>query len=83
MTKICQITKRKTTRGNHRSHAMNTTKRKFFINLQYHRFWIPQEKKFIKIRISKKGLRMINKLGIQKIYKKYINAKKEINHGKK
>lgn len=76
MTKICQVTKRKSKFGNHRSHAMNASKRKFFINLQYHRFWIPQEKKFIKIRVSAKGLRMINKLGIQLIYQKYIMNQK-------
>ncbi|WP_075431688.1 50S ribosomal protein L28 [Buchnera aphidicola] len=76
MAKICQITKRKSVFGNRRSHAMNATKRKFCINLQYHRFWIPQEKKFIKIRISTKGLRIINKLGIKETYQKYITKKK-------
>lgn len=75
MSKICQITKKKPIFGNNRSHAMNATKRKFCLNLQYHKFWIPKEKKFIKIRISAKGLRMINKYGIEKIYKKYITKK--------
>ncbi|VAX76281.1 50S ribosomal protein L28 [Buchnera aphidicola] len=72
MSKICQITKKKTMLGNNRSHAMNATKRKFSLNIQYHTFWLPQEKKKIKIRISAKGLRMINKFGISEIYKKYI-----------
>lgn len=75
MSKICQITKKKTIFGNRRSHAMNATKRKFLLNLQYHRFWLPIEKKYIKIRISKKGLRIINKYGIDIVYQKYIKIK--------
>ncbi|VFP77628.1 50S ribosomal protein L28 [Buchnera aphidicola] len=72
MSKICQVTKKKSMLGQNRSHAMNATKRKFSLNIQYHKFWLPKEKKRIKIRISAKGLRMINKFGIEKIYKKYI-----------
>ncbi|VFP80977.1 50S ribosomal protein L28 [Buchnera aphidicola (Cinara kochiana kochiana)] len=72
MPKICQITKKKSMLGQNRSHAMNATKRKFSLNIQYHSFWLPNKKKKIKIRISSKGLRMINKFGIEKIYKKYI-----------
>ncbi|VFP85640.1 50S ribosomal protein L28 [Buchnera aphidicola (Cinara pseudotaxifoliae)] len=72
MSKICQVTKKKSMLGQNRSHAMNATKRKFSLNMQYHKFWLPEEKKRIKIRISAKGLRMINKFGIEEIYKKYI-----------
>ncbi|WP_343126593.1 50S ribosomal protein L28 [Buchnera aphidicola] len=72
MTKICQITKKLPLNGNKRSHAMNATKRKFFLNLHKHRFWDPQKKKFITLKISTKALRLINKYGISKILKKYI-----------
>ncbi|VFP83527.1 50S ribosomal protein L28 [Buchnera aphidicola] len=72
MSKICQITKKKPMLGQNRSHAMNATKRKFSLNIQYHSFWLPSQNKKIKIRISAKGLRMVNKFGIEKIYKKYI-----------
>ncbi|WP_075433674.1 50S ribosomal protein L28 [Buchnera aphidicola] len=72
MPKKCQITKKKSMLGQNRSHAMNATKRKFSLNIQYHKFWLPDENKRIKIRISSKGLRMINKFGISKIYKQFI-----------
>lgn len=72
MPKICQITKKKTIFGQKRSHAMNATKRKFLTNIQYHKFWLSNKKKFIKLRISKRGLRIINKYGIDQVYKKYI-----------
>ncbi|WP_343188272.1 50S ribosomal protein L28 [Buchnera aphidicola (Ceratoglyphina bambusae)] len=72
MSKICQITKKKTMFGNKRSHAMNSTKRMFKANIQKHKFWIPKIKKFIKIKISSKGIREINKKGIDYIFKKYF-----------
>ncbi|QCI19668.1 MAG: 50S ribosomal protein L28 [Buchnera aphidicola (Brevicoryne brassicae)] len=69
MSRICQITGKKRMIGNNRSHAMNATKRKFLINIQYHRFWIADEKRFIKLRISANGMRYINKKGIETILK--------------
>lgn len=71
MSKICQITKKKSKYGNNRSHSMNSTKRKFYPNLHFHRFWIESKKKFIKIRVSKKGLKIIDKYGIEKCLKKF------------
>lgn len=65
MAKICQITKKSSVRGNKRSHAMNATKRWFFPNLHFHRFWIEKEKRFIRLCVSAKGIRMINKNGIE------------------
>jgi large subunit ribosomal protein L28 len=53
--------------GNNRSHAMNAKKRQFLPNIQYHRFWIPEEKRFIKLRISAHGMRCIDKKGIELI----------------
>ncbi|WP_367670757.1 50S ribosomal protein L28 [Sodalis-like secondary symbiont of Drepanosiphum platanoidis] len=70
MSRICQITKKKTLVGNNRSHAMNATKRKFFPNLHNHKFWISSKKKYISLKVSTKGIRMIDKKGIEKIIKK-------------
>jgi len=75
MSRICQVTGKKRMIGNNRSHAMNATKRNFLINIQYHRFWIADEKKFIKLRVSANGMRCIDKKGIEAIIKK-INLKK-------
>lgn len=69
MSRICQITGKKRMIGNNRSHAMNATKRQFLPNIQYHRFWIPEKKRFIKLRISTKGMRYIDKKGIESIIK--------------
>ncbi|QCI21976.1 50S ribosomal protein L28 [Buchnera aphidicola] len=75
MSRICQITGKKRMIGNNRSHAMNATKRKFLINIQYHRFWISDEKRFIKLRISANGMRYINKKGIENIIKRIKDKK--------
>ncbi|QIE01841.1 50S ribosomal protein L28 [Buchnera aphidicola] len=75
MSRICQVTRKKRMIGNNRSHAMNATKRKFLINLQYHRFWVPDQKRFIKLRVSAHGMRCIDKNGIETIIQK-INLKK-------
>lgn len=80
MSKICQITGKRPVSGNNRSHAMNATKRRFLPNLHFHKFWIENEKKFIKLRISAKGMRLVDKKGIDYFLKKikYING---INNG--
>ncbi|XRX42555.1 MAG: 50S ribosomal protein L28 [Buchnera aphidicola (Eriosoma harunire)] len=70
MSKICNITLRKHMSGNIRSHAMNATKRRFLLNLHNHKFWIPEEKKFIKLSVTTKGMRTIDKNGIQCVLKK-------------
>ncbi|WP_343154838.1 50S ribosomal protein L28 [Buchnera aphidicola (Pseudoregma panicola)] len=72
MSKICKITKKKTLFGNKRSHAMNSNRRKFKPNIHNHKFWVPSINKFIKIKISAKGIRQINKEGIEKIFKNYF-----------
>lgn len=51
--------------GNNRSHAKNATRRRFLPNLQNHRFWLEGEKRFVKLRISTKGMRIIDKKGIE------------------
>ncbi|BAB12806.1 50S ribosomal protein L28 [Buchnera aphidicola str. APS (Acyrthosiphon pisum)] len=75
MSRICQITGKKRMIGNNRSHALNATKRKFLINIQYHRFWIADEKRFIKLHVSTNGMRYIDKKGIETVIRK-INMKK-------
>ncbi|CAL4318406.1 50S ribosomal protein L28 [Buchnera aphidicola] len=65
MSKICYITNKKPMFGNNRSHAMNATKKKFFPNLQNHKFWIPKYKKFLQLKISTKAMRIIDKKGIE------------------
>ncbi|ADV33985.1 50S ribosomal protein L28 [Candidatus Blochmanniella vafra str. BVAF] len=64
MSRICRITGKRPINGNKRSHSMNATKRWFIPNIHYHRIWIDSKKKFCSIRISAKGLRFIDKLGI-------------------
>ncbi|BGI51304.1 MAG: 50S ribosomal protein L28 [Buchnera aphidicola (Ceratovacuna japonica)] len=72
MSKICKITKKKTMFGNKRSHAMNAKRRKFKSNIHKHKFWVPSINRFIKIKTSTKGIRLINKKGIDAIFKKYF-----------
>lgn len=65
MSKICQVTGKRPVTGNNRSHARNATKRRFLPNLQSHRFWVESEKRFVKLRLSTKGMRIIDKKGIE------------------
>ncbi len=67
MSRVCQITGKRPVAGNNVSHANNRTRRRFLPNLQSHRFWIESEKRFVKLRISGKGLRIIDKHGIEKV----------------
>jgi large subunit ribosomal protein L28 len=53
--------------GNNVSHANNKTRRRFLPNLHTQRFWLENEKRFIKLKVSRKGLRIIDKLGIEKV----------------
>ena len=67
MSKVCQVTGKRPQSGNNVSHAKNRTRRRFLPNLQYKRFWIESEKRFVRLRLSHKGLRIIDKLGIEKV----------------
>ena len=64
MAKVCQVTGKRPQTGNNVSHAKNHTKRRFLPNLHYHRFWVEAEKRFVRLRLSSKGMRIIDKLGI-------------------
>jgi len=67
MAKVCQVTGKRPMSGNNVSHANNKTKRRFLPNLHIHRFWIPNENRWIKLRVSRKGMRIIDKLGIDTV----------------
>ena len=61
------VTGKKPITGNNVSHANNRTKRRFLPNLHTHRFWVESENKFVKLKLSTKGMRIIDKLGIDKV----------------
>ena len=67
MSKICQVTGKRPQSGNNVSHANNRTRRRFLPNLQNKRFWLESEKRYIRMRVSQKGLRIIDKHGIEKV----------------
>lgn len=67
MSRVCQVTGKRPASGNNVSHAMNHTRRRFLPNLQNHRFWVETEKRFVKLRVSTKGMRIIDKKGIDAV----------------
>ena len=67
MSKFCQVTGKGPVSGNNVSHAKNRTRRRFLPNLHTHRFWVPSEKRFVKLRVSSKGMRIIDKNGIDAV----------------
>ncbi len=64
MSKVCQVTGKGPVTGNKISHANNKTRRRFLPNLQRHRFWVESENRFVRLRLSAKGMRVIDKRGI-------------------
>ena len=67
MARVCQVTGKRPATGNNVSHAHNKTRRRFLPNIHTHRFWVPSEKRWVKLRVSTKGLRMIDKKGIEAV----------------
>ena len=67
MSRVCQVTGKRPLTGNNVSHANNKTKRRFLPNLHTHRFWVEQEQRWVRLRVSQKGLRIIDKYGIDQI----------------
>lgn len=67
MSRVCQITGKRPMSGHKVSHSKRHTKRRFLPNLHWHRFWVPSEKRFIRLLVSSKGLRTIDKLGIETV----------------
>ena len=67
MARVCQVTGKRPQSGNHVSHSNIKTKRRFLPNLQSHRFWVESENRWVKLRVSSKGLRIIDKQGIDTV----------------
>jgi len=76
MSRVCQVTGKRPITGHRVSHANNKTKRRFLPNIKEHRFWIEEEKRFITLKVSAKGIRIIDKLGINTVLAK-LRAKGE------
>ena len=64
MSRVCQVTGKRVIVGNNVSHANNKTRRRFLPNLHYRRLWVESEKRWVTLRVSQKGLRTIDKKGI-------------------
>ena len=67
MSRICELTGKGRQVGNNVSHANNKTKRRFLPNLQNRRFWVESENRWVRLRVSNAGLRIIDKLGIEAV----------------
>ena len=76
MSRVCQVTGKSPMSGNNVSHAHNKTRRRFLPNLHNHRFWVESEKRFVKLRVSTHGMRIIDKKGIDTVLKE-IRARGE------
>ena len=67
MSRVCMITEKRPVAGNNVSHAKNKTRRRFLPNLHWHRFWVESENKFVRLRVSSKGMRIVDKKGIDSV----------------
>jgi large subunit ribosomal protein L28 len=67
MSRVCQVTGKKPMLGHNVSHANNKTRRRFLPNLQYRRFWVEAENRWVSLRVSQAGLRTIDRKGIETV----------------
>jgi len=67
MSKVCMVTGKRPVTGNNVSHSQRKTRRRFLPNLHWHRFWVESETKFVRLRVSSKGMRIIDKKGIDSV----------------
>ncbi len=67
MSKVCQVTGKRPITGNTVSHANNRRRRRFEPNLHTHRFWLETEKRFVSLRVSANGMRIIDKKGLETV----------------
>lgn len=67
MSRVCQVTGKRPMSGNNVSHAHNKTRRRFLPNLHSHRFWVESENRWVSLRVSSKGMRIIDKNGIESV----------------
>jgi len=70
MSRVCQVTGKRPVAGNNVSHAVNRTKRRFLPNIQQKRYWVEEENRFVTLRVSTRGMRIIDKLGIKSVLEK-------------
>lgn len=78
MARVCQVTGKKTISGFHVSHSNNHVKRKFYPNLQVKRFFVPEEDRWITLRVSANGIKTINKKGIYAVLKEMRAAGQKV-----
>ncbi|MDA3922686.1 MAG: 50S ribosomal protein L28 [Salinisphaera sp.] len=76
MSQICQVTGKRPLSGNNVSHAHNKTRRRFMPNLHWHRFWVETEKRYVRLRVSAKGMRIIDRQGIDMVLAKIRKQEK-------
>ncbi|MBT8114039.1 MAG: 50S ribosomal protein L28 [Arenicella sp.] len=69
MSRVCQVTGKATVFGNNVSHAKNRTRRTFVPNLHHRKFWVESENRWVRLRVSSKGIRIIDKKGIDEVLK--------------
>jgi len=67
MARVCQVTGKRPVSGNNVSHSNIKSKRRFLPNLHRHRFWVESENRWVRLRVSTKGLRIIDKKGIDAV----------------
>ncbi|NHA15675.1 50S ribosomal protein L28 [Thioalkalivibrio sp. XN279] len=67
MSRVCQVTGKGPITGNNVSHANNRTRRRFLPNLHTHRIWVESERRWVKLRVSQQGLRIIDRKGIDSV----------------
>ena len=77
MSRVCQVTGKRPITGNKVSHANNKSKRRFLPNIQTHRYWVAEENRFVSLKLSARGMRIIDKLGIESVLAT-LRAKGEI-----
>ena len=78
MSRVCQVTGKGPISGNNVSHANNKTRRRFLPNLHKHRFWVESENRFVSLRVSCKGMRIIDKKGIDSVLAEIRTRDKQV-----
>ena len=78
MAQVCHITGKRPRVGNTVSHANKKAKRRFNINLHSKRFWLAEQKRFIRLRVSTQGMRIIDKNGIEKVLENLTKYRNDI-----
>jgi len=76
VARVCQVTGKKPMVGHNVSHANNKTKRRFLPNLQYRRFWLEEEKRWVRLRVTNAALRIIDRDGIEAVLAKMAATKR-------